>query len=84
MTVTMLRCVVRMGRHIHLSATCTRLVFSWHIMGRVDLTSVMVKSVEVMELRMSLHAMPEHMVSALTTQENALLKSKSLNQTIIK
>ena len=83
MRVTMLRCVVRTGRHIPPSATYTRLVFSWHTLGRVDLTSVTVKSAEMMESRMNLHAMPELTVSVLITQESALLKSKPLNQIAI-
>lgn len=83
MTVTTQRYVVRMERHIPLSAIYTRLLFSWHTMDRVDLTFVTVKSVEMMKLHMNLHAMPEHMVSVLTTQESALLKSKPLNQIII-
>lgn len=78
MMASMLRCVERMGRHILHSATCTRRVFHWPTLECADLSSVVVKSVEMMESHTSLRAMPEHMVSALTTQESALLKSKSL------
>ena len=83
MMVTMLRCVVRTGRHTPPSATYTRLVFSWHTLGHVDLSSVTVKSAEMMESHTNLYAMPELTASALTTQESALLKSKPLNQIAI-
>ena len=78
MMASMLRCVERMGRHILRSATCTRRVFHWPTLECVDLSSVVVKSVEMTESHTSLRAMQEHMVPALTTQESALLKSKSL------
>jgi hypothetical protein len=78
MMVTMLRCVEKMGRHTPLFATCTRRAFRWPTLVCVDLTSVEVKSVEMMESPTSLYATPEHTVSALITQESALLKSKLL------
>lgn len=67
-----------MGRPISLSATCTRLAFHWPTLDCVDLISVVVKSVEMMGSHTSLRAMPERTVSALTTRENALLRSKPL------
>ena len=79
MMMTMLRCVGRMARHSLLCAIYTRLVLSWRTLDHVDLTSATVKSVVMMGSHMSLFATPEHMVSELTTQESALLKSKPLN-----
>ena len=76
--VTMLMCVGRMERRIPLSVTYTKLAFNWPTLERVDLNSVVVKSVEMMDSPTSPRAMPEHMASALTTQESALLKSKPL------
>ncbi len=78
MLVTMLRCVGRMGRHTLLFATCTRQAFRWPTLVCVELTSVAVKSAEMMELPTSPCVMPERTVSALTTQESALLRSKPL------
>ena len=76
--MSMVRCVERMGRATPLSATCTRLAFHWPTLDCVDLFSVAVSFVEMMESHTSLRAMPERTVFALTTWENVLLRSKPL------